>query len=155
LSLSNEEAELLYPPKPGGQVEAARTEKAKTAPEMNGPAAAPRPAKAVRTKTDVAEIFSGNTYVVSTTGTAYEQIVGADEKHRRIVIMTLDQPVVISASIAQANDPRAQGNAAGMATSGVAWPINVPFVVEGKAAVWVVATSSTATRVSVWTESYS
>jgi hypothetical protein len=145
----------MYPPKPGGQVEAARMEQSRTAPEVNGPAAAPRPAKAVRTKADVAEVFSGNTYVVSTAGTAYEQIVGADEKHRRVVLMTLDQPVVFATSIAQANDPRAQGNATGMATSGVAWPINVPFVVEGKAAVWVVATSSTATRVSVWTESYS
>lgn len=74
---------------------------------------------------------------------------------RNAVIMTLDEPVVISFSQQAAEDPRNAVNAAGLSANGFVLPVNVPVPVNTRSVIYCTATSSTATRVSVMAFSYS
>lgn len=155
------DVEELFPPRPGGKVDTARKDLLKRqeyqewVSAQDADTAQPvRNKPYFRTETLAAPTAGAQTLSLSTTGVAFTQVLGFDPTRKRAVIMTLDEPVVLSGSNAQAGDPRNATNAAGLSAGGFVLPVNVPFVMQSAAEVWAVATSGTATRVSVWTERY-
>lgn len=151
--------EDLFPPVKGGMVEAARQQAAAEAHQL-GEATAHKTLEAARAKIDVpvmergTELARARTFVVVTGGNAIVELLGQDIDRRYAVIMTLDEPVVISFSEQSAQDPRNAVNAAGLSANGFVLPVNVPVPVNSTTVVWCSATSDTATRVSVMAFSY-
>ncbi len=152
------DAEVLFPPKPGGMVDTARkraqaeqdqlgalnTEPAETAPKFQVPV-----------QDHAAELARARTFSVSTTGgNPIVPLLGRDDQRRNAVIMTLDEPVVISFSQQAADDPRNNVNAAGLSANGFVLPVNVPLPLNTKSVIYCTALSSTPTRVSVAAFSY-
>jgi hypothetical protein len=151
--------ETLFPPKAGGMVDTAR----KKAQAESDQAAAldAAPAADVSRRRDVpvtdraAELARARTFSVSTANSnPIVELLGQDVNRRYAVIMTLDEPVVISFSQTSAEDPRNAVNAAGLSANGFTIPVNCPVPVNSTSVIYCTATSSTATRVSVMAFSY-
>lgn len=154
------DVEELFPPRPGGKVDTARKDLLRQQAYqeyVEGQTKTDQPGRGkpiMRHETVAAPVGGGQTFAISTTSLPFIQVAGFDATRKRAVIMTLDEPVVLSTSNAQAGDPRNAANAAGLSAGGFVLPVNVPFTSESASEIWAVATSSTATRVSVWTETY-
>ena len=148
--------EDLFPPKPGGMVDTARQKAAADAEQAAAAETVPREPKIdVPVAEYGTELARARTYSVSTGGTQPgTELLGRDDNRRVAVIMTLDEPVVISFSVQAADDPRNQVNAAGLSANGFVLPVNVPVPVPSKSIIYCTATSSTPTRVSVMAFSY-
>lgn len=152
----------LFPPKHGGMVHEARQRNAAVeAMEGFEPEDTTRPGyEAIRVDVGTTEVFSAQTYVISTSVNPTLRILGHDGNRQRAVIQTLDQPIVVATSQAAAQDNRnVNGGTAGNAAGGFVLPLNGTnpsgmLEVKGSGEVWVAATSGTATRVCVWAESY-
>lgn len=155
-----QDIEELFPPKAGGMVESARQRNADDQEQLDSHNAGvvEMPARRygpVKTKTFYPETFTAKTPIVATGGQfAVIQLLARNPDRARAVIVTLDEPVVITVSMSQANDPQIPANAAGLPTGGFVLPVNVNFVVQGTGAVYCTATSATPSRVSVWAEVY-
>jgi hypothetical protein len=153
-----DDAEKLFPPKPGGMVEQARAQQSQTVPDSV--VESRYGYNAIRVDVCSAEVFSAQTYVISTTLNPVWRVLGYDENRKRAVIQTLDEPIVVAVSQATANDNRnVDSGSAANAAGGFVLALNgdnpsTPLVIKGTGEVWVAATSDTATRVSVWAESY-
>ena len=155
------DVEELFPPRPGGKVDTARKDLLKRqAYEHDVEAQTEDTAQPIRNKpyfrTELlaAPTAGAQTFSISTSGLAMVQILGFDPTRKRAVIVTWDETVVLSTSNAQAGDPRNSGNAAGLSAGGFVIEPSYQFITESASEIWAVATSSTATRVSVWTERY-
>lgn len=101
--------EDLFPPKPGGMVDTARKQKAAEQAQIDE---LPEPAEdlfqhAVPVLDQAAELARARTFSVATgNGNPIVELLGRDDNRRNAIIMTLDQPVVISFSQTAADDPR-------------------------------------------------
>lgn len=154
--------ETLFPPKPGGMVTTVRAQRAAEAAQAEqlgeqlergagldlGRVAvpvAPRPGPLARARTFSVATNNKNPIV---------ELLGRDDRRAIAHVMTLDEPVVISYSQQAAEDPRNPVNAAGLSANGFTLPVNVVLPVNTTERVYCVATSSTATRVSVQAFSY-
>lgn len=150
-------SEELFPPVPGGMVDMARKRLAAEQEQLAGieqEAGPPADGDVVKVDVISPEVISARTFVVSTSLNPVLRVLGFDGNRKRATIMTLDQPVVVSASLAGASDPQNASNAAGLPASGFVLPVNVPLVVQARGELYVAATSATATRVSVLAETY-
>jgi hypothetical protein len=148
----------LFPPKPGGMVDTARKQAAAEADQLQAlgeaePAGEPRFSVPVSDRGT--ELARARTFSVSTNNPAPVELLGQDIDRRYAVIMTLDEPVVISFSEQSADDPRNAVNAAGLSANGFVLPVNVAIPVSYKGVIWCTATSGTPSRVSVMAFSYS
>jgi len=102
-----------------------------------------------------AELARARTFSVSTTNSnPVVELLGRNDDRRNAVVMTLDQPVVISFSQIAAQDPVNAVNAAGLPANGFVLPVNVPVTLPTRSVIYCTALSSTATRVSVAAFSY-
>ena len=150
--------ETLFPPKPGGMVHTARQQRQAEQDQLDALPEIPSgpPGKlAVPVSEPGAELGRARTFSVSTAnGNPIVELLGRDDNRRNAVMMTLDEPVVISFSQQAAEDPRNAVNAAGTSANGFVMPVNVPVTVPFKGVVYCTATSGTATRVSVMAFSY-
>lgn len=149
----------LFPPKPGGMVDTVRRQAAAEEKQLSALAEAPEPALPVKMAVPVsdhaAELARARTFSISTGGgNPIVELLGQDKDRRNAVIMTLDEPVVISFSQQAAEDPRNAVNAAGTSANGFVLPVNVPVPVNCQGVIYCTATSSTPTRVSVMAFSY-
>lgn len=145
--------EEKFPPKPGGMVEQARAAK-NTYAEVEHVVDTGY-YKPVDVHIHEPEVVSFQTYAISTTVNPTLRILGHDLNRKRAVVMTLDEPVVVANNVASAADSRNAGaGSAGTSAGGFVLSVNVPLVLESRGEVWVAATNSTATRVSVAVESY-
>jgi hypothetical protein len=148
-------AEELFPPKPGGAVDTARRER-----EVQAVAeehdANDNTYDPVRVRLGVPDVASATTIVVATGDTTggIRRLAGRDGERYWACVLTLDQPVVLCFSRAAAEDPRNAGNAAGQSAGGFVVPVGVPVPVQASSEIWVAATSSTATRVSFYRQSF-
>lgn len=160
------DAEEKYPPKPGGMVDTVRkqrqAEQDQAAQASAGSVGEPS-YEAVKVDVLEPEVIGARTLSVSTSLNSVQRILGADPNRKRAVVMTLDEPIVVCNSQTSASDNRNATNAAGQSAGGfVLLPVSsaatgyspVSLEIRSRGEVWVAATSSTATRVSVWTESY-
>jgi hypothetical protein len=161
-SWRNHEAdpEDLYPPKPGGMVDTARKQAAAEVDQLQALAdAEPAPVKTrfdVAVQDHAAELARARTFSVSTANNnPIVELLGRDEDRRSALVMTLDEPVVISFAQTAAEDPRNEVNAAGLCANGFVLPVNVPVPFPTKSVIYCTATSATATRVSVAAFRYS
>ena len=152
--------EELFPPVPGGMVDTFRRQRAAeqaqldTLAEHSGPEIGFKGAIPVTERGT--ELGRARTFSVSTANkNPVVELLGQDINRRYAVILTLDEPVVISFSQQAAQDTRNQVNAAGLSANGFVVPVNVPVPVSYQGVIWCTATSSTATRVSVMAFSYS
>ena len=103
-----------------------------------------------------AELARARTFSVSTTGgNPIVELLGRDDNRRNAVIMTLDEPVVISFSQQAAEDPRNAVNAAGPVRQRVRAARQRPRHDAHQGVIYCTATSATASRVSVAAFSYS
>lgn len=154
------EEHAQFQPRKGGLVESARAKIQAEQEQLAGHNAvqevqAVRQVKPVATRENEPDAITAKTPIVQTGGAfAVIQLLGYDKNRKRAVIVTLDEPVVLANSLAQASDSRNGTNAAGLPTSGFVLPVNLEHVVFGAAAVYCAATSGTATRVSVWAETF-
>jgi hypothetical protein len=151
--------ETLFPPKPGGMVDTARKRAQAEADQLQALNEAPEPPGKERFDVGVqdhaAELARARTFSVSTANNnPVVELLGRDDNRRNAMIMTLDEPVVISFAQAAAEDPRNQANAAGLSANGFVLPVNVPIYPPTKSVIYCTATSATATRVSVAAFSY-
>jgi hypothetical protein len=149
-----QDPEDLFPPKPGGMVDTARKRAAAEASQLQAlTEAEPTPVKPrndVPVNDRAAELARARTFSVSTTGAnPIAELLGRDDNRRNAVVMTLDEPVVISFSQQAAEDPRNAVNAAGLSANGFVLPVNVPVPLNTRSVIYCTATSSTPTRVSV------
>lgn len=152
-----QDAEELFPPKPGGMVDTARKQRQAEADQVLTMVNTEPPAAKMREIpiTDrAAELARARTFSVVTTANAIVELLGRDDLRRNAVIMTLDEPVVISFSQQAAEDPRNEVNAAGLSANGFTLPVNVPLSLNTRSIIYCTATSSTPTRVSVAAFSY-
>jgi len=150
--------EELFPPRPGGQVDTIRRQRQAEADQLDALAQAPASPGSTRMDVPVAdhaaELARARTFSVNTSSNPIAELLGRDDSRRNAVIMTLDEPVVISFSQQAADDPRNLVNAAGLSANGFTLPVNVPVSIASRSVIWCTATSSTATRVSVMSFSY-
>lgn len=152
------DVEELFPPKPGGMVDTARKQQAAEQAQLD---ALPEPAAeqfhgAVPVADQAAELARARTFSVSTANNnPIVELLGRDDDRRYAVLLTLDEPVVISFSQQAADDPRNAVNAAGLSANGFVLPTGVPVPVSYKGVIYCTATSATASRVSVMAFSYS
>lgn len=150
--------EEMFPPKPGGMVDTIRKQRAAEQDQLAALAEAPvsLPFKGdVPVNDHAAELARARTFSVATgNNNPIVELLGRDNTRRNAVIMTLDEPVVISFSQQAAEDPRNAVNAAGTSANGFVLPVNVPVTVNTRSVIYCTATSSTATRVSVMAFSY-
>jgi hypothetical protein len=155
----SENPEDLYPPVPGGMVDTARKKAAAdqdqaAAIEEHAPAA-PATTVAVPVADHGGDLGRARTFSVATGGAnPIVQLLGRDDQRRNAVILTLDEPVVISFSQQAAEDTRNSVNAAGLSANGFVLPVNVPLTVSYKGTIYCTALSSTASRVAVAAFSY-
>lgn len=152
--MSDMSPEDLFPPKPGGMVDTARRKMAADTAQAETLASAEpapgRPRLDVAVNDRAAELARARTFSVSTAnGNPVVELLGRDDQRRNAVIMTLDEPVVISFSQQAAEDPRNAVNAAGLSANGFTLPVNVPLSLSTRSVIYCTATSATATRVSV------
>lgn len=152
--------EDLFPPVPGGMVDTIRKQRAAEQTQLGALAEAPEPEQSVKLAVAVneraAELARARTFSVSTANNnPIVELLGQDRDRRNAVVMTLDEPVVISFSQQAAEDPRNAANAAGTSANGFVLPVNVPVPVNCQGVIYCTATSGTATRVSVMAFSYS
>ena len=103
--------ENLFPPKPGGMVDTVRRQWAAEQEQLGALAAAPEPVKPVKLAVPVsdhgAELARARTFSIATgNGNPIAELLGQDRDRRNAVIMTLDEPIVISFSQQAADDPR-------------------------------------------------
>lgn len=152
--------EDIFPPVSGGMVDTARKQMAAEASQLDAlNEAGETPGKSrfsVPVQSHGAELARARTFSVSTTnGNPIVELLGRDDNRNHAVIMTLDEPVVISFAQTSAEDPRNAVNAAGLSANGFVLPVNVPVPLPAKGVIYCTATSSTATRVSVAAFSYS
>lgn len=158
--MTEQNPEHLFPPKAGGMVDQARQRAAaeQTQAEAAAGVAATMPDNV---KIDVpvmergTELARARTFSVVTGVNQAVELLGRDPNRRYAVLMTLDQPVVISFSEQAAKDSQNAVNAAGLPANGFVLPVNVPVPVNSAAVIWCTATSSTPTRVSVMAFVYS
>lgn len=153
------DAEELFPPKPGGMVDTVRKQKAAEQAQLDALAEAPVSPGSVKMAVAVndhgAELARARTFSVSTANSnPVVELLGRDDRRRNAVIMTLDEPVVVSFAKQAADDPRNEANAAGLSANGFVLPVNVPVTIAYQGVIWCTATSATATRVSVMAFSY-
>ena len=151
--------ETLFPPKRGGMVDTARQRQQAEADQLGALNAAPAPETAPKFNIPVndraAELARARTFSVSTTGgNPIVELLGRDDQRRNAVILTLDEPVVISFSQQAAEDPRNAVNAAGLSANGFVLPVNVPLPLNTRSTIYCTALSSTPSRVSVAAFSY-
>lgn len=149
--------EELYPPKPGGMVDTARKQAAAQAVEVpDAEVTPPDGYPAVRVRPESAEVFGGQTFLIGTGAnlTPIRQILGLDPNRRRATIITLDQPVVLAGSRANAESPANATTGVGLPAGGFVLPVNVPVWVEARGVLFAAATAATATRVCVLPEMY-
>ena len=151
-----DDAEKIFPPKPGGLVDTVRKDReaerqATAAMSAKVPS---RASQAIAVRTQEPEIISAQTIVVSTGSNPVARLLGADMNRKRAIILALDEPVVITNGQAQAYDSRNAGNSAGQTAGGFVLPVNVPIPIDARGEVFVAATSSTPTRVSILVETY-
>jgi hypothetical protein len=154
--------EELFPPVPGGMVDTIRRQAADTQAqlgklqlELEAPEAWSGRYAAVRVREMGAELARGRTFVISTSGNETVQLLGQDVNRKYAVLMALDEPVVVCFSQEAADDPRnALAGTAGQGCPGFVLPVNVPVPLTYQGVVWAVATSSTATRLSVMAFSF-
>ena len=151
--------EELFPPKPGGMVDTIRKQRAAEQAQIDALAEAPVSPGSVKMAVAVndhgAELARARTFSVSTgNNNPVVELLGRDDRRRNAIIMTLDEPVVISFSQQAADDPRNQSNAAGLSANGFVLPVNVPVTIASQGVIYCTATSSTATRVSVMAFTY-
>lgn len=154
-----QDAEELFPPVPGGMVDTARKKQAADAQQLQGLAeSAPAPVKDrldVAVNDHAAELGRARTFSVSTgNNNPIVELLGRDDSRRNAVVMTLDEPVVISFSQTAAQDSRNAANAAGQSANGFVLPVNVPVTLNTRSVIYATATSATATRVSVMAFTY-
>ncbi len=152
--------EVLFPPKPGGMVDSARQRAQAEADQLDALNAAEPAEESPKFKVPVqdhaAELARARTFSVSTANkNPIVELLGRDDNRCNAVIMTLDEPVVISFAQQAAEDPRNAVNAAGLSANGFVLPVNVPVTLPAKGVIYCTATSATATRVSVAAFSYS
>jgi hypothetical protein len=153
--------EELYPPKAGGMVDTARKQKQAEQDQLDSLAEAEPPGVSaepmrVPTQDHGAQLARARTFSVSTANNnPIVELLGQDANRRNAVIMTLDEPVVISFSQQAADDPRNAVNAAGLSANGFVLPVNVPVPVNYTGIIYCTATSGTASRVSVMAFTYS
>lgn len=156
--MSEMNPEDLFPPKPGGMVDTARKRAQAEQDQAAALDAAGQPVEDPRFDVPVrqvgAELARARTFAVSTDSNPVVELLGRDDDRRNVVVMTLDEPVVISFSEQAAEDPRNLVNAAGLSANGFVLPVNVPLPLNTRSVVYCTATSSTATRVSVAAFSY-
>lgn len=154
-----QDAEELFPPRPGGMVDTARKQKQAEADQAASLEGAGAPDARARNDVPVndraAELARARTFSVVTGGNAIVELLGQDGMRRNAVVMTLDEPVVISFSQQAAEDPRNEVNAAGLSANGFTLPVNVPLTLNTRSIIYCTATSSTPTRVSVAAFSFS
>ena len=146
--------ETLFPPKPGGMVDTARKRAAAEASQLeqyNAQAGGDViPSFQIPVQDQAADLARARTFSVATgNNNPIVELLGYDENRRNAVIMTLDEPVVISFSQQAADDPRNAVNAAGLSANGFVLPVNVPLPLNTKSIIYCTALSGTATRVSV------
>ncbi len=151
--------ETLFPPKTGGMVDTARKRMQAEAGQIEALGSIPAPEPFARLQVPVndhgTELARARTFSVSTgNNNPIVELLGQDVNRRNAVIMTLDEPVVISFSQQAADDPRNAINAAGLSANGFVLPVNVPVPVNCQGVIYCTATSATATRVSVMAFSY-
>jgi len=151
--------EDMFPPRPGGMVETARARMRAEAEQLAGlEAAAPAPAApriGVPVREFACEFGRARTFSVATGGgNPIVELLGADPQRRYAVVMTLDEPVVISFSQTAAEDPRNAVNGAGLSANGFVLPVNVPVPVPAGTVIYCTATSATPSRVSVMAFGY-
>jgi hypothetical protein len=149
----------LFPPKPGGMVHTARQQAQAEQDQLQAlHEAEPQEGRArfeVPVTDRAAELARARTFSVSTTGAnPVVQLLGRDDNRRNAVVMTLDQPVVISFAQNSAEDPQNAANAAGLPANGFVLPVNVPLPLPTRSVIYCTATSATATRVSIAAFSY-
>jgi hypothetical protein len=151
--------ETLFPPKPGGMVDTARKRMQAESDQLealgNSTSSAPLGKMQVPVNDHGTELARARTFSVSTANNnPIVELLGQDVNRRNALIMTLDEPVVISFSQTAADDPRNATNAAGLSANGFVLPVNVPVPVSTCSNIYCTATSATATRVSVMAFSY-
>ena len=105
---------------PGGMVDTARKQAQAEAGQLQALHEAEPEEGRLRLEVPVidqaAELARARTFSVSTTsGNPVVELLGRDDNRRNAVVMTLDEPVVISFSQTAAEDPRNAVNAAGPA----------------------------------------
>lgn len=152
--------EELHPPVPGGMVDTVRKQRAAEQAQLDalGETGTPVPffKGAVPVTDRGTELARARTFSVATgNSNPIVELLGRDDNRRYAVILTLDEPVVISFSQQAAQDPRNEVNAAGLSANGFVIPVNVPVPVSYQGVIYCTATSGTATRVSVMAFSYS
>lgn len=153
-----QDVEELFPPVKGGMVDTARKRSQAESDQLD--ALADMPVVSTR-KNDVpvndraAELARARTFSVSTANSnPIVELLGRDDNRRNVIVMTLDEPVVISFSQQAADDPRNSVNATGLSANGFVLPVNVPVPVNTRSNIFCTALSATATRVSVMAFSY-
>jgi hypothetical protein len=159
MTILKDEAEELFPPKPDGMVDTARKRASAEAGQLQAlNDAEPAVGKTrflVGVQDHAAELARARTFSVSTSNNnPIVELLGRDDNRRSAMIMTLDEPVVISFAQQAAEDPRNETNAAGLSANGFVLPVNVPIYPPTKSVIYCTATSSTPTRVSVAAFSY-
>lgn len=154
-----QDAEELFPPRPGGMVDTHRKRRQAEQDQADALDQAEAAPASQRTEVPVrefgTELARARTFSVATGGAnPIVELLGQDLRRRYAVVMTLDEPVVISFSEQAAQDPRNAVNAAGLSANGFTLPVNVPVPVSSTSVIWCTATSSTPTRVSVMAFTY-
>jgi hypothetical protein len=142
-----EDAEELFPPKPGGMVDTARKQKAAQAQDAATPATGETVAdqgyNAIRTVVQAADTYSARTLNV---GAGVTSILLPEDRNRKratILVSTASATIVMSQN---------QGNAAN--GTGFTLPSAVPLVTEGKGILYVYNPGDSAVQVSVLAELY-
>lgn len=153
--------EELFPPVPGGMVDTVRRQHADAQAHTSKLGGLPSLESwsgryaAIRVREMGAELARARTFAISTANNnPIVEALGQDINRKYAVIMTLDEPVVIAFSVQAADDPRNPVNAAGLEANGFVLPVNVPVPFTYQGGIWLVATSATATRVSVMAFSF-
>jgi hypothetical protein len=151
--------EELFPPKPGGMVDTARKQAQAEADQLaaveEGGAGYARPRFEVAVNDHAADLARARTFSVSTANNnPVVELLGRSDDRRNAVVLTLDQPVVISFAQIAALDPVNAVNAAGLPANGFVLPVGVPVTLPTKSVIWCTAMSATPTRVSIAAFSY-
>ena len=148
-----QDAEELFPPKPGGMVDTARKRAQAEADQLGALGAQPEPPGVnhpIPVTQRGAELSRARTFSVATGGAnPIVELLGQNLNRHSAVVLTLDEPVVISFSQSAAEDPRNAVNAAGLSANGFVLPVNIPVTLPTRSNIYCTALSATPTRVSV------
>jgi hypothetical protein len=154
-----QDPEELFPPVKGGMVDTIRQKRAADAAQLQAlTEAVPAPVKDrldVAVNDHAAELARARTFSIATgNNNPIVELLGRDDNRRNAVVMTLDEPVVISFSQQAAQDSRNAANAAGLSANGFVLPVDVPVPLNTRSVIYATATSATPTRVSVMAFTY-